>query len=269
MIFHKLWVFLKRDFLITSSYKFAFFWDAAGIIGTLLTFFFIGELFKDSHVPLLDQYGGDYFAFVIIGVAFSSYLGSALGNFSGMIGSEQELGTIEALIMTPTKISTILVASSVWNLLFTTFRVAVYLLVGVLLFHLRLNITNLTATVTVLILSLVPFISLGIISASFVLAFKRGDPISFLFHGASRFLAGTFFPIAVLPLFFKKLSAFVPLTYSLRALRETLLSEGTLKDAWLDLSVLLLFSIILFPISLKCFKTALRIAKQQGTLSHY
>ena len=269
LIFHKFWVFLKRDFLIASSYKFAFFWDAAGIIGTLLTFFFIGELFKNSHVPLLDQYGGDYFAFVIIGVAFSSYLGSALGHFGGVIGTEQGLGTIEALIMTPTKISTILIGSSVWNLLFTTLRVAAYLLVGIFFFHLRLNTTSIMASVTVLILSLVPFISLGIISASFMLAFKRGDPFSYLFDNASRFLAGAFFPVAVFPLFFKKLSSFVPLTYSLRALREILLSEGTVRDVWFDLFILLVFSLILFPISLKCFKAALRIAKRDGSLCQY
>ena len=269
MLFEKLWVFLKRDFLTASSYKFGFFLDAVGIIGAMLTFFFIGELFKNSHIPLLEQYGGDYFSFVIIGVAFSSYLGSALSNFGGVIGVEQGMGTMEALIMTPTRISTILIGGSIWNLIFTSFRVVFYLLAGVFLFNMKVKFINLTAVAAILVLSLVPFISLGIISASLILAFKRGDPIAFLFDGASKFLAGTFFPVAVLPLWIKKISAFVPLTYSLRALRETLLSQGTLRDVWYDLSILLLFSIILFPISLKCFKLALKVAKKEGSFCHY
>jgi len=106
-------------------------------------------------------------------------------------------------------------------------------------------------------------------SASLILAFKRGDPVSFLFDGASKFLAGAFFPVAILPLWIKKLSAFIPLTYSLRALRDVLLAQGTLRDVWCDLSILLLFSIILFPISLKCFKLALRVAKQQGSFCQF
>lgn len=269
MAFEKIWVFLKRDFLTTSSYKFAFFWDAAGIIGTMLTFFFIGELFKNSQVPLLDQYGGDYFSFVIIGVAFSSYLGSALGSFGGLIGNEQGLGTMEALIMTPTKISTILVAGSVWNILFTTVRVAFYLLVGVFFFNMDLKGINFLALITALTLSLVPFISLGVISASFILTFKRGDPISFLFHGASKLLAGAFFPIAILPLWFKKLSIFIPLTYSLKALRGVLLMQCTWRDLAPDLLALLFFSVILFPLSLKCFKVSLKVAKRQGSLVYY
>lgn len=269
MVFEKIWVFLKRDFLTTSSYKFAFFWDAAGIIGTMLTFFFIGELFKNSQVPSLNQYGGNYFSFVIIGIAFSSYLGSALGNFGGLIGNEQELGTMEALIMTPTRISTILVAGSLWNILFTTIRVAFYLLVGVFFFNMNLGGINFLALITALTLSLIPFISLGVISASFILVFKRGDPISFLFHGASKLLAGAFFPIAILPLWFKKLSLFIPLTYSLRALRGVLLTQGTWKDLAPDLLVLLFFSIILFPISLQCFKVSLRMAKRRGSLVYY
>jgi len=269
LIFEKLWVFLKRDFLTASSYKFGFFLDAVGIIGAMLTFFFIGELFKNTHIPLLDQYGGDYFSFVIIGVAFSSYLGSALSNFGGVIGVEQGMGTMEALIMTPTRISTILIGGSIWNLIFTSLRVTFYLLVGVFLFHMKLKVINLTAIAAILILSLAPFISLGIMSASLILAFKRGDPVSFLFDGASKFLAGAFFPVAILPLWIKKLSAFIPLTYSLRALRDVLLAQGTLRDVWCDLSILLLFSIILFPISLKCFKLALRVAKQQGSFCQF
>lgn len=269
MVFEKVCVFLKRDFLTISSYKFAFFWDAAGIIGTMLTFFFIGELFKNSYVPSLGQYGGNYFSFVIIGVAFSSYLGSALGNFGGVIGNEQELGTMEALIMTPTRISTVLLAGSLWNVLFTTIRVAFYLLLGVLFFNMNLKGINFLALITVLTLSLVPFISLGIISASFILAFKRGEPISFLFHGASKLLAGAFFPIAILPLWFKKLSILIPLTYSLRALRGILLAQSTWRDLAPDLLVLLLFSVILFPFSLKCFKVALKVAKRQGSLVYY
>ena len=269
LVFEKIWVFLKRDFLTASSYKFAFFWDAAGIIGVMLTFFFIGELFKNSHVPLLNQYGGNYFTFVIIGVAFSSYLGSALGNFSGLIGNEQELGTMEALIMTPTKISTILLAGSLWNILFTTIRVVFYLLVGILFFHMEVKGINFLALITALVLSLIPFISLGVMSASFILVFKRGEPISFLFHGASKVLAGTFFPIAILPLWFKKLSMFIPLTYSLRALRGVLLTQSTWRDLAPDLFMLLFFSLVLFPLSVKCFKFGLKVAKRQGSLVHY
>jgi len=269
LAFEKIWVFFKRDFLTATSYKFAFFWDAAGIIGVMLTFFFIGQLFKNTQVPLLDQYRGDYFSFVIIGVAFSSYLGSALGNFGGLIGSEQERGTIEALIMTPTKMSTILVAGSVWNILFTTIRVAFYLLLGVLFFKMDLKGINFLALIAALSLSLIPFVSLGAISASFILALKKGDPISFLFHGASKFLAGAFFPIAILPLWFKKLSALIPLTYSLRALRGVLLVHGTWRDLFPDLLALLVFSVILFPLSVGCFNVSLKMAKQRGSLVHY
>lgn len=269
MLFQKIWVFLKRDFLTASSYKFAFFWDAAGIIGVMLTFFFISELFQNTQVPLLEPYGSNYFSFVIIGVAFSTYLGSAIGSFGGQIGMEQGIGTMEALLMTPTKISTLFLAGSVWNILFTSIRVTFYLLVGIFFFHMEVKGVNFLALATTLVLSLIPFISLGIISASFILVFKRGEPISFLFHGASKLLAGAFFPVAVLPLWFKKLSMFIPLTYSLKALRGVLLTQSTWQDIGPDLFILLLFSLCLFPLSVASFKYGLKVAKRQASLVHY
>ncbi len=50
-----------------------------GVFFSVLTFFFIAKLFGKAAAPHLQEYGGDYFPFVLIGIAFSTFLGVGLG----------------------------------------------------------------------------------------------------------------------------------------------------------------------------------------------
>jgi len=61
--------------------------------------------------------GGDYFSFVLIGIAFSDYLGVGLGSFAGTIREGQMLGTLEAMLVTPTRVHSIILFSSIWQFL--------------------------------------------------------------------------------------------------------------------------------------------------------
>jgi len=66
-----------------------------------VTFYFIAKLFGRAATPYLESYGGDYFSFVLIGIAFSDYLGVGLTSFAGIIREGQMLGTLEAMLITP------------------------------------------------------------------------------------------------------------------------------------------------------------------------
>jgi ABC-2 type transport system permease protein len=73
----------------------------ASIFISTVTFFFISQLIGPGMGNKLAPYGGDYFAFVIIGVAFTDYLTISLNAFSGQIRNAQMEGTIEALFLSP------------------------------------------------------------------------------------------------------------------------------------------------------------------------
>ena len=261
--------FLKRDFLLNSSYRTAFFFDLAGIFFSTITFFFVAKLFGQMANPFLAAYGGDYFAFVIIGLAFSGYLSTAMSTFMASIREEQTTGTIENILLTPINISILAIAGSVWNFLFTSFRIFIYLLIGWLMFGLNLNKVNYLSCCVILTLTILSFGTLGIISASFILVFKKGDPISSLFSSLSRFLGGVYFPITILPLWFQKLALFLPITYSLRAIRMAVLQGSGVFLLWKDILMLCVFTVVLLPVGIFSFKFAIQKAKKQGSLLHY
>jgi ABC-2 type transport system permease protein len=263
------WAFLKRDFLTETSYRLSFVLQFLGMLFSASTFYFIAQLFGPGAAPYLQEYQGNYFAFVLVGIAFTGYQSVALHAFSGVIRSGQVAGTLEALLVTPTPISTILLSSSLWNFLFTSVRVAIYLLLGVLVFGVDLGEANVLSALLILGLTVLAVSSVGILSASFIIVLKRGDPVNFVFSSLSSLLAGVYYPIEVLPTWLRWLGRFFPLTYALQAMRRALLNGATILDLWREALALVAFAALLLPVSLWAFRRALRIAKRDGSLMQY
>lgn len=261
--------FVWRDFISETSYKFSFVMQLVGIFISTLTFFFISKLLGDVGVRYLKPYGGNYFSFVLIGVAFYSYLGVSMRSLSESIREGQMLGTLEALLVTQTEIPTIIISSSLYSFVWASFRVGVYLLLGVFVFGVSMNNANLVGALLILILTIISFSSLGIISASFIMILKRGDPISWIFTNISGLLGGLYYPISILPNWLQKFSYLLPVTYSLEGMRLALLKGCSLGELMPNIVALVIFSIIMLPLSILIFGYAVRKAKIDGTLTQY
>jgi len=265
----KVWAFVGRDFKLQTSYRLAFFFQVFGILFSVASFYFVALLFGDAAEPHLQLYGGDYFAFVLVGIAFMRYQGVAMGTFSATIRTGQMMGTLEAMLVTPTHLFTILLSSSLWSFAFTSVQVLFYLLLGVVVFGVDLGHANVAAAAVVQILTILVFSGIGILSASFTMVFKQGDPINFLFGSVSTLLGGVLYPITVLPAWLQPASYLLPLTYSLSAMRRAILLGDPLAALMPDLLPLVLFAAVLLPLSFVAFGYAVRRAKIEGSLTQY
>lgn len=178
-------------------------------------------------------------------------------------------GTLEAMLMSPTSVSTIVLCSSIWSYLMTSLRVLAYLAVGAVFLGVNLGRGNYLSALLILALTIVTFSSLGIIAASFIMVLKRGDPVTWLFSTLSSLLGGVYYPVSVLSLWLQRLSHLLPITYSLRAMRLALLQGYPLAALIPDILVLAIFSLILLPLSLLAFRYAVHRARMDGSLTHY
>ena len=240
-----------------------------GIVTTTLTFYFISKLFGNAINPYLNRYGTEYFPFVIIGIAFSTYLYTAISSFSENLRTEQITGTLEMLLLTPTRVRELIAGISLWDFVFSSTRVFGYILIGVFFLGLDVNKINILASIVVLIFTILCFNGLGIIVASIIMLFKKGLPVSWFVSTFSSLFGGTYFPIELLPAPLRAISYILPITYSLRALRHTILKGYSLWEIKGDLSVLIVYSAILVPVSILIFKSTLRQAKVNGSLAYY
>ncbi len=261
--------FLKRDFSQELSYRLSFVMQLGGIFFNIAIFYFMARLFGTAVAPQLQAYGGDYFSFVLIGLAFTGFLGLSLSSFAQSIREGQMMGTLEIMLLSPTRLSAILISSSLWAYLMTTVRVVIYLLVGAFIFGASLGQANIPAAILILLLSIASFSGIGIMSAAVVLLVKKGDPVAWVLGSASSLLAGVYYPVSVLPGWLEPLSRVLPLTYGLDAMRLAMLRGHSISDLRSDIFALLGFTIILTPLAFLVFRKALKRAKKEGSLIQY
>ncbi len=261
--------FLIRDYYTEISYRTSFLVGIGSIFFNVLVFFFLSKFINTATEPMLAETNGDYFSFVLIGVAFGSYFGVGMNSFARALRLAQTTGTLEAMMMTPTSVPAIIVGSASWSYVFTTFRVMVYLLLGTLLLGVSFAGANYLAAFVGLILAIISFASIGIISAGIIMVIKRGDAVTGLISGFANLVGGVFYPVAILPTGLQFIAKLLPITYALRLMRQALLGGATWSQLAPDFLALIIFCVVLFPISLLVFRYAVQRARVEGTLAHY
>ena len=264
-MYYQLLAFLKKDYLDASSYKLGFVFRFLGIFFSALSFFFISRLIPGTAVK---DYGGDYFSFVLIGIAVSNFLGLGLNEFTSVIRNMQTTGTIETVLSCRTRLGTILFGSSIWAYLMNILNVAVYMMFGIFIFNMKIN-ANMFAMIVILILSSVCFCAMGIMSAGMILVFKRANPLAVIFGTLSSLLAGTLYPITIMPEWLQKVAMIFPLTHALRAMRLAVIQNYSVVQLSFDIFILLVFCVFLVPISMIVFRYALKKVRVDGSLIKY
>jgi ABC-2 type transport system permease protein len=265
----KLGAFLVRDFWEELSYPFGFVWRVGTILFKLVTFFFLARLVAGAALPQLEPYGGQYFPFVVLGLALASFQAVALSAVSGNILVGMYTGTLEAMLVTPTSLATIVFSSMLYQFCSALLEILLYLAFGFWFFGLALGQANLPATALALLLTLLAHLPLGILAAAFILLFKQGDPMTSILGSLSALLGGVYFPLAILPEWVRLVSRCLPFTYALEALRQAVLNGQGVAQLAAPLLILTAFAAVLLPLSLAVFAWAVRQAKRLGTLSQF
>ena len=234
----KAWAFFRRDLLADLSYKLSFALQALHILLGIAAYYFLarflGESTPDGYAP---------FPFLLVGMAVNGYMTTALVCFRQAVKGHQVTGTLKSVLATRTSPVTFIVLSSLYPFARGTVDGLIYLLGGGA-FGLPLGQVNLLATLLLFGVSLLAFGSIGILSATFTLIFKRGDPLLWLFVSLSWLLGGVFYPREVLPPFLQQLAQLLPITYTIDAMRAALLEGSTVAEIFPQIRALALFALV-------------------------
>lgn len=264
----RLLAFVRRDTLAATSYKMAFAWQVGTLASSILTVYFLSRMVRGGSIPALAPWGGDYFAFAIVGVAFADYLAVSLRGFSGGVRAAQMLGTLEAMLATPTSPAVIVLGSALYPLLWSLLRVGVYIGSGVAL-GARFPEANIPAAAATIALSVLAFGAVGMLGASLVLVLKAWEPVTAFFSGASVLLGGVLYPVSSLPGAAQAASAALPMTHAIEAMRGALLAGRGIRDLAEPLGLLAAFTALVLPVALWSFRRALHRLRIDGSAGHY
>ena len=179
------------------------------------------------------------------------------------------MGTLEMILLTPTRLSTLLMSQTLWKFLQATMNIFLYLIIGMLFLKVDLETGGVFAALIILLLTITSSCGLGILAAGFIMMFKKGDPVTWVFITLSSLLGGVFYPISVLPEFLQKLALFLPITHSLEGLRGALLAGSSFSELAVHIGALTIFTLGFIPIGILTFTYAVRKVKSEGTLVYY
>jgi ABC-2 type transport system permease protein len=265
----KLAAMFRRDLNITRSYRIAFLLEAVEALLGVASFYYLSKFVQSEQLAQALPHGHDYFSFALVGFAFFDYLTVSVVTFEISLGEARQNGTLEALLVSQTPVPLLLVGSAVYPFLMTALRTLIYLGWAVLVFHFPVATANWLGAGAVLLGSVLAFTGLGILSASYILLFKRGNPIRWAILGLSALVGGVMYPVSVLPEPLQLVARVIPISYSLEAMRSALMAGASFADVWPAVRALLLFAAVLLPLSLWVFAWSLRRTKTAGTLTHF
>lgn len=259
--------FLRKDLLFEISYKLQTLFKVLDVLFRLMIFYFLSRLVGgEESREALREYGGDYFTFSLVGIAFLGFFNAGIINFTTSIRQQLTMGVLEALAVAPIRSATLLFHSSIWPMGFELAKALSYLMVGRLIFGADLSLVQIPEFLLTLVLSIVVFGCLGVVGASLIVYFKRGDPIAWILSSLSILVGGVLFPIALLPEWLQLVALANPVTWALEALRKSLIPGATGGSLTMPILALTLFAALFIPLAVWTARTVFEKARAEGNL---
>jgi len=264
----KVLAFLRVSWLTATSYRLALAFSFGGLIVSFVPLYFVAGALQPVVEDSIRMEGEQYFGFLVVGIAITYYLGFAMRSLPGAISGGIRSGTLEALIATPTPLPILIAGQMAYSFCITTAR-AVVIFLAMWIAGAPIAWTGLPLSAAIVGLIVLAHIPVGLIAAALHLVFRTSGPLTSGVLFGSTLLGGVYYSTTVIPDAIQPLAALVPLTYGLRALRQTMLGGESLAAVTPDLLVLSGFAVVLMIMGLTAFRMALNYARQAGTLAQY
>jgi len=256
---------LLRDLRTAARYRAGFAISVAGTLLELAAFYYLSRAIGPGFRPE----GVGYFPFLLVGTGLYTFMVMAMRGFVRCVQEAQQGGTMEVLMTCSTPAPLVVMLSAASALVGNGVQLILYVGAGVVLFGAPMAGANWSGGLVVFGLSLLIGIALGMIAAALQVAIQKGSAVLWLFGSGAWFLTGTLFPVEALPKPLQFVSAGIPLTHSLSAMRMALLQGAGFGSLAPEIHALAFFALVLLPAALAVFSVCLRRARLQGTLAFY
>lgn len=259
----------KKDLKNAISYKVNFIFGFFGIFAASFVFFHFSKLFAGSNIELLEEYGNNYFLFVIFGIAITDISFLISRSISNELRQGQLNGNLEEILISGAPPIIVLIGSTLFPLIFGLLRFFVYIIVAKYLYDLNeIGYTESFLLILLLAQVYISFVGIALISAAFTIYFKKGDPVNTLIFALNSVFAGLLFPTTALPKWGEFISLFIPTTYSIEISRG-LLIQNNLINIYSPIMILSIISIFLLTSGIIITNKVILATKLNGTIIDY
>jgi len=190
----------------------------------------------------------NYVAFIIFGISFQSWQGTALWGASGMLQGELSTGQIDYTFTCPFSryqyIISNIAALAIQDSLFfiPMFSVGLWLTSATLTIH------GLLLGLASIVISVAALVQFGVIFAALTLRYRQVTAVFSFFNFIIQMLSGMFIPLQILPVPLQIIGFSIPVTFGMDLLRHYVMGTFTIFNPmyeWIALIVqLAIFSLV-------------------------
>ena len=259
--------FFRMGYQAAVSYPMSFAVSQVTTVVPVIVYFFISHLVKTD----LGQVGGDYFTFIVIGVACQRLLSGGLAGLGDEMESAIREGRLETLLIQPVDWRLLPLGLAEWPIAWGLINVVALVAISTAL-GAHYQVQAVPGFLLIAVLGIVATLGVGILAVSIKILAKRTDPLLTIYGLAAAILSGAFYPLGQLPRAVRHLSWAVPDTYVISAARHLLMPEGGLTggpSTWTAVAALLLFDVVAIPVALWVFARTLEYGRTAGVLAGY
>ena len=256
--------FLVRDLRIARSYRAAFVGQVVGTLLFLASFAVVAPVVRSDFSS---RFGSGYAAFAAVGIAITGVLLSALQAFSESVREAQLEGTLEAILMAPSRRERLVAAMGAYPVVAGLLGASLTLAIAAI-FAGDFDVHP-VSVVLAAVASLGAFASLGLLAGAAMLIVKRGNPVATIVGMVGAVTGGAYAPVDTFPRWLARVADVNPVTYALEAWRGALLDARSPADLAHPLVVLVGVGIVIGPAAWWCLGRALDVARADGTLGSY
>jgi len=271
MILNQIRSILIKDFLIEYSYKGRFIYSILFIFIQLAVFYFLSGFLETSYTKNNESPISNLYGFFILGICFLDISYTLISYVSIKIEEYKKIGIFEELFILPVHPIRLILMSNIYPVIFSLFKLIIYLLCGLLFFGLEVDESiNLLILVFTISFGLVTLVSISLIASSLSILYYSGVYISTIHNTISLLFGGVLYPVSYMykDLFFLEL--FIPLHSILDLARYALgLYEMNNQDLIINIFLVIIHSVIFALIGFISIKIAFKKAFREGRISFY
>lgn len=263
----RLSAFTRRDLQVKLSYRTGLLGDVVGLVLQSVLFYFVGKLVAPDAVPAAGP--NPYISFVAIGIAVGVVIQLGLLNVSAALQREQVLGTLEAVMATPTPQFIVQVGGVGYDLIYLPLRTAVFLAFVAVVYQVPIDLGGVLPALA-LLLALLPLMwGLGVAVAALVMTFKRGDGTLGILATLVTMASGAYFPLDLLPDGLRQAAQANPVAQAMSAIRGVLVMGDGWQTTLVPLVAVLASGAVTLAAGLSLFRWAVRRERRRGTMAIY
>ncbi len=197
-----------------------------------------------------------YFDFIAPGIMAMTVMMSVMTGLPAAISQEREVGTLDGMMVAPINRLSVILGKTIAQMARGILQGVLILVLSMVLFGVTIH-GNILLVFALLLLGVFSFVGLGVVLTSFAKNQETAVMMMTTIMFPMMFLSGVFFPIEQMPWFMQNISKFLPLTYVADALRKVMVLGAGIPALAGELSILIVFGVVMTAIALPVFKRAM------------